>query len=126
LRYRFYVRLRSRVVQWSPATAFVLADSDADEFERVMQAEDVRLAREDFGRWVLFHFRAPGASLAAVQGDPGWWWMGLGVVKTHPKVRSRHPAAKEEHAYREGRLDRAVELSRRAVRAYPFTHERGR
>jgi hypothetical protein len=52
--------------------------------------------------------------------------MGLGVVKTHPKVRSRHPAAKEEHAYREGRLDRAVELSRRAVRAYPFTHERGR
>jgi F5/8 type C domain len=122
----FYVRLRSRVVQWSPATAFVLADSDADEFERVMQAEDVRLAREDFGRWVLFHFRAPGASLAAVQGDPGWWWMGLGVVKTHPKVRSRHPAAKEEHAYREGRLDRAVELSRRAVRAYPFTHERGR
>jgi hypothetical protein len=122
----FYVRLRSRVVKWSPATAFVLADSDADEFEHVMQAEDVHLAREDFGRWVLFHFRAPGASLAAVQGDRGWWWMGLGVVKTHPKGRSRRLAAKGEHAYREGRLDRAVELLRRAVRAYPLTHERGR
>jgi hypothetical protein len=98
----------------------VLADSDADEFERLMREEDVRLSREDFGRWVLFHSRAPGASLETVRGDPGWWWMGLGAVRTDPRGRSRHLAGLAERAYDGGRFDRALELSRRAVRAYAF------
>jgi hypothetical protein len=119
----FYVRLKSRVIRWGSRTGFVLEDSDADEFERLMREEDVHhLAREDWGRWVLFHFRAPGGSPDAPPGDPGWWWMGLGAVKTGSKEKSRYLASLGQRAYREGDVARAFELSRRAVDAYAFNH----
>ena len=122
----FYVRLRSRVIQWSDRTGFVLEDSDADEFERLLREEDVHhLSREDFGRWVLFYVKEPGGSLGTLQGDPGWWWIGLGAVrtKTSPREKSRYLATLGRRAYGDGRVDRAVELSRRAVQAHPSNHQ---
>jgi hypothetical protein len=119
----FYVRLKSRVIQWGPRTGFVLEDPDADEFERLMREEGLhRLAREDWGRWVLFHSGAPGGPPDAPPGDPGWWWMGLGAVKTGAKEKSRYLAAVGQGAFREGDVARALELSRRAVDAYAFNH----
>jgi F5/8 type C domain len=120
----FYVRLRSRVIQWSDRTGFVVEDSDADEFERQMREEDAhRLAREELGRWVLFHPKATGASVGGLPGDPGWWWMGLGVVKTGShRAKSRYLAELGREAYRDGEVARAVGLSRRAVDAYPLNH----
>jgi len=116
----FYVRRESRIIQWDAGTGFVLEDSDADEFERVMREEDIHLSREDFGRWILFHARASDASLENVRGDPGWWWMGLGAVRTDPKGRSGHLAALARQKYDDGRFERALDLSRRAVRIYAF------
>jgi hypothetical protein len=122
----FYVRLRSRVIQWSDRTGFVLEDSDAGEFERLLGEEGVHhLSREDFGRWVLFYPKEPGRSVDALEGDPGWWWIGLGAVKikTEPREKSRYLAALGRRAYGDGRVDRAVELSRRAVHAHPSNHQ---
>jgi hypothetical protein len=84
----FYVRLKSRVIQWDDRTGFVLEDSDADEFERLLKEENVhRLSREDFGRWVLFSAREQDAGGTRDTPPPGprWWWMGLGAVKTGSK-----------------------------------------
>jgi hypothetical protein len=119
----FYVRLKSRVVQWTPRTGFVLEDSDADEFQRLMRDEGIHhLTREDWGPWVLFHLQGPGGSPEAPPGDPGWWWMGLGVVKTGSKAKSGYLASLGQRAYREGDAARALALSRRAVAAYAFNH----
>ena len=114
----FYVRLQSRVIRWGERTGFVLEDGDADEFERQMRDEGVhRLVREDFGRWVLFHVRGAGAATGALEDDPGWWWMGLGAVRTDPRGKSRYLAGLAQAAYGDGRVDQAVELSRKAVGA---------
>ncbi|MGH7358604.1 MAG: discoidin domain-containing protein, partial [Candidatus Rokuibacteriota bacterium] len=80
----FYVRLNSRVIQWGGRTGFVLEDADADEFERLLGEGNVyRLSREDFGRWVLFSPREPEPGGSDTRpGDAGWWWTGLGAVKT--------------------------------------------
>jgi hypothetical protein len=119
----FYVRLKSRVIQWSDKTGFVLEDSDADEWERLLREEDVHhLSREDLGRWVLFYPKAPGASVDGLPGDPGWWWMGLGAVKTDSKGKSRYLAALGQRAYRAGDFAGALELSRRAVDTYAVNH----
>jgi hypothetical protein len=119
----FYARLESRVIQWSGRTGFVLEDADADEFERLIGDEGVhRLSREDFGRWVLFTLEAPAAALDGLPGDPGWWWTGLGAVKTGSKAKSRYLAVLAREAYRRGDVARAVRLSRRAVEAYAFNH----
>lgn len=119
----FSVRLKSRVIQWRPRTGFVLEDSDADEFERLIGAEGIhRLAREDFGPWVLFRLEATAASRDAPPGDPGWWWMGLGSVRTASKAKSRYLADLGQRASRTGDAARALELSRWAVAAYPFNH----
>jgi hypothetical protein len=83
-----------------------------------------RLSREDFGRWVLFYVGEPGASGDALQNDPGWWWMGLGAVKTGgSKEESRYLAALGQEAYRDGAFERARRLFRRAVDAYAFSHQ---
>ena len=104
----FYVRLKSRVIQWSDRSGFVLEDSDADEFERLLREEGVHhLSREDFGRWVLFYLEEPGGSSDALEADPGWWWNGLGAVKTDPRGKSRYLAALAQRAYGEGHFDRA-------------------
>jgi hypothetical protein len=114
----FYGRLKSRVIQWGERTGFVLEDGDGDEFERQMRDEGVhRLIREDFGRWVLFHARGSGAARDEPQNDPGWWWMGLGAVRTDPRGKSRYLAGLGQTAYGDGRFDEAVELSRKAVDA---------
>jgi F5/8 type C domain len=84
----FYVRLKSRVIEWDARTGFVLEDSDADEFERLLREEGAhRLSREDFGRWVLFSVQEqePGDSRGTPRSGPGWWWAGLGAVKTDPR-----------------------------------------
>ena len=115
----FYVRLKSRVIQWSDRTGFVLEDSDADEFERLMREEGIHdLTREDIGRWVLFHCKAPAASLDAVEGDPGWWWNGLGALNTDRKDKSRYLTAVAKKAYDQGSFDRALDFSGRAAGAY--------
>ena len=83
----FSVRLKSRVIRWGARTGFVLEDSDADEFERLVREEGVhRLSREDFGRWVLFSVQQqePGGSRDTRRRGPRWWWTGLGAVKTDP------------------------------------------
>ena len=114
----FYVKLKSRVIRWGERTGFVLEDGDADEFERQIRDEGVhRLVREDFGRWVLFHARGSGAAAAALENDPGWWWMGLGAVRTDPRGKSRYLASLGQTAYGDGRFDQAVEHSRKAVGA---------
>src|SRR5262249_16281685 len=119
----FYVRLKSRVIQWSDRTGFVLADSDADEFERLMREENVhRLARENFGQWVLFHPDAPSASIGGLPGDPRSSWMGLGAVRREYKEKSRYLGALGQRAYGAGDLAGALELSRKAVDSYAFNH----
>jgi F5/8 type C domain len=118
---QYYVRLTSRVIRWDEKTGFVLADADADEFERSMKEEDVHhLSREDIGRWALFHSKRPAASLDARDGDPGWWWNGLGAVSTDRKKKSRYLAALAQNTYRQGSVERALRLSGQAVHAYPF------
>ena len=79
------------MIQWGGRTGFVLEDSDADEFERLLREGNVyRLAREDFGRWVLFSPRAPEPGGSDPRpGDVGWWWAGLGAVKTDLQGKSR-------------------------------------
>ena len=119
----YYVRLNTRVIEWDPQTGFVLADADADEFERTMREEGVHhLFREDLGRWALFHGKGPSAPAAALGGDPGWWWNGLGVVRTDPKSKSRYLTTLAQNADRDGSTARALLLSRQAVEAYPSNH----
>jgi hypothetical protein len=119
----FYLRLKSRVIRWSPRTGFLLEDSDADEFERLMREDGVhRLARENRGRWALFHAGAARGSPDPPPDDPGWWWMGLGAVKTGAKARSGYLASLARSAYRAGDAARALELARRAVDAHAFNH----
>ena len=119
----YYVRLNTRVIEWDAQTGFVLADADADEFERTMREEGVHhLFREDLGRWALFHGKGPSAPAAALGGDPGWWWNGLGVVRTDPKSKSRYLATLAQNADRDGSTARALLLSRQAVKAYPSNH----
>src|SRR5262249_30483730 len=115
----FYPRLKSRVIQWGDRTGFVLEDSDADEFERLVREEALHhLTREDWGQWVLFRPEARAGSHEAPPGDPGWWWMGLGAVKTAAKEKSRYLASLGESAYHDGDAARALELCRKAVEAY--------
>jgi hypothetical protein len=84
----YYVRLKSRVIQWDDKTGFVLSDADADEFERSMK-DARRLVREDIGRWALFYLEGPAAPPGALASDPGWWWNGLGAVTADPGRRGR-------------------------------------
>jgi hypothetical protein len=115
----FYVRLGSRLVRWDAGTGFVLDEGDADEFERMIRDEGVHhLARESFGRWVLFRV-TPEASAGALPADPGWWWTGLGVVRTDAGGKSRYLAGLGRAAYAGGQMERALALSRRAVDGQP-------
>ena len=117
----FYDRVKSRVIQWSGQTGFVLEDSDADEFQRMMTEEGLHhLRREDIGRWALFYFQGPAATVSVREGDPGWWWNGLGAVAVGRKEKSRYLATVAQTMYEDGRLDRALELATRAVDVYRF------
>src|SRR5262249_14239864 len=117
----YYVLLKSRLIQWSEKTGFVLEDADGDEFERSMKEEDVhRLSREDIGRWALFYFKEPAAAADVSAGDPGGWWNGLGAVSTGAKNKSRYLGALARKTYRDEDVARAVLFSRRAVDTYQF------
>jgi len=117
----FAVRMRSRVVQWTGRTGFVLEDADADEFQRIIAEEGFhRLSREDFGRWVLFRPDALPGDADVLDGDPGWWWNGVGVVATEPRERSRYLTSMARRAYVAGRFDPALKFVRGAVEAHPF------
>ena len=115
----FYPRVKPRVVRWSRRLGFVLADSDADEFERLIREEDVHhLTREDIGRWVLFRVAAPAGSGEAGEGDVGWWWNGLGAVKTNHREKSRYLTMLAQDAYGAGQVERAAYLLKEAVDVY--------
>jgi hypothetical protein len=117
----FAVRVRSRVVRWTDRTGFVLEDADADEFQRAIAAEGVhRLAREDFGRWVLFRPDPIPGDPDTPPGDPGWWWNGLGVVAVERREKSRYLTAMAERALVGGRIDAALRFARGAVDAHSF------
>jgi hypothetical protein len=88
----FYDRLKSRVIDWSGQTGFVLEDSDADEFQRTMAEEGLHdLRREDIDRWALFY--VPVGATSVGEGDPGWWWNGLGAVAANRQEKRRYLAS---------------------------------
>ena len=87
-----------------------------------MREEGVHhLFREDLGRWVLFHVQGPAAT-PPLGGDPGWWWKGLGAVKTDPQGKSRYLATLAQNAYRDGRTARALTCPGRPWRPYASNH----
>jgi hypothetical protein len=123
---QFAVRVKSRVVQWTGRPGFVLEDADADEFQRMIAEEAFhRLTREDFGRWVLFRPDPLPGDPDSLDGDPGWWWNGLGVVATVPREKSRYLTAMAHRAFVEGRLGPALTFARGAVDAHPFNRKAG-
>jgi hypothetical protein len=123
---QFAVRVRSRAVRWTGRTGFVLEDADAGEFQRVIAEEGFhRLAREDFGRWVLFRLDPRPGDPDSLDGDPGWWWNGLGVVATAPREKSRYLTGMAQRAFAEGRFDPALRFARGAVDAHPFNRKAG-
>lgn len=115
---RFYVRLKSRIIAWSSKTGFILERSDAGEFERMTRAGGIDLAVEAHGRWSLFYFRHWGIEETPLKDDRGWWWMGLGAVRTRSKEASRHAAQLALEMEKSGRMEEARRLYLSALEYY--------
>jgi hypothetical protein len=84
----FYDRMKSRVVRWDKSTGFVLDEPDAGSFEKTLADEGLVMSQEVYGRWTLFFFERWGEREENLNGDSGWWWMGLGVVRATDRQRS--------------------------------------
>jgi len=104
----FYNRLKSRVVQWDQATGFVLDESDAESFEKTLVAEGLDMSKEVYGRWALYFFERWGEREEDLKGDPGWWWMGLGVVGTNDEQRSEFFKALGDKRLKRGKPEQAA------------------
>jgi len=106
--WEFYNRLKSRVVQWDKATGFVLDEPDAGSFAKVLAAEDIEMAKEVHGRWTLFYFQRWEEREEDLKGDPGWWWMGLGMIGTNNGPRSDYFKALGDKRLKQGQPEMAA------------------
>ena len=115
----FYVRLQSRVIRWGERTGFVLEDGDADEFERQIRDEGVRRS----GPRGLRALGAVPCQGGRRGGGRAGGRSGMVVDRgSAPCERTRGGRAdtwpdSAQAAYGDGRVDQAVELSRKAVGA---------
>lgn len=113
-----YKRFKSRVLKWDPKVGFILEYSDADAFEEMMKKEEIGLTRRDFGRWVLFYFSSFGEKEEELKNDPGWWWMGLGVLEVNHKPKSEFLGDLGKEREGEGKWIEALNYYQRALKHY--------
>ncbi len=109
---------KSRVVEWEPKIGFVLEKDNANLFQEMMRKEGRFLKREDFERWVLFYFDSWAEKEEEIRNDPGWWWMGLGVVKINTKKRSEYFRSLAQNKEAEDKKKESLIFYKRALREY--------
>ncbi len=112
------VYFNPRIVKWESKTGFVLEKDNADLFQKMMRQEGCFLKREDFERWVLFYFDQWEEKEEQMRDDPGWWWMGLGVVKVNTKQRSEYFRSLAQKKETEGKSKEAEHFYKKSLQEY--------
>jgi hypothetical protein len=115
---KYYDRVESRVIEWGPKVGFVIEKSDADLFQKTAEKENMTLSRMDSGRWSLFYFANWGEKEEEAAQDPGWYWMGLGMVKINHKLRSDYLFNLGVKREKEGHLEAALDDYEKALKHY--------
>jgi hypothetical protein len=84
--------------------------------QRLLPAQETPL-----GPWILFEFTAANGS--GISGDdPGLQWAGFGCFLARNKTWAATLAGRADALCQAGKLDQAIDLARRAERAYPNYH----
>lgn len=109
----------TRRIEWGPKIGFVLDRSDVESFEKWVKGLKVQLIKKSFGKWDLFYFEKWTQREEALKEDPGWWWIGFGVVKANNKIRSEYLRRYANQRESSGDHEEAVALYQEALKDYP-------